>query len=74
MYLGFPCTQIYTQNWAGLEKLLTGMPSGKAPSRNESGSAAQDGNSLKVSSMSRCNKKQRLAYKKRQKAKKAQNK
>ena len=50
------------------------MPSGKAPSCNENGSAAQDGNSPKVSSTSRRNKKQRLLYKKRQKAKKAQNK
>ena len=56
------------------EKLLAGMPSGKAPSRNENGSAAQDGNSPKVSSTSRRNKKQRLLYKKQQKAKKAQNK
>ena len=56
------------------EKLLAGIPSGKAPSRNENGSAAQDGNSPKVSSTSRRNKKQRLLYKKRQKAKKAQNK
>ena len=37
------------------EKLLAGMPSGKAPSRNENGSAAQDGNSPKVSSTSRNN-------------------
>ena len=56
------------------EKLLIGMPSGKALLYNESGSAAQDGNSLKGLSMSRRNKKQRLAYKKQQKAMKAQNK
>ena len=54
------------------EKLLAG--SGQAPSRNESGSAAQDRNSLKGLSMARRNKKQRLTYKKQQKAKKAQNK
>merc|ERR1712240_908774 len=46
------------------EKLLAGMPSGKAPSRNENGSAAQDGNSSKVSSTSRRNKKQHQLYKK----------
>ena len=56
------------------EKLLAGMPSGKAPSRNENGSAAKDENSLKVLSTSRRNKKQRLLYKKQQRAKKAQNK
>ena len=56
------------------EKLLAGMPSGKAPSHNENGSSAQDRNSPKVLSTSRRNKKQRLLYKNRQKAKKAQNK
>ena len=50
------------------------MPSGQAPSRNEISSAVQDGISLKSLSMAKRNKKQRLAYKKRQKAKKARNK
>ena len=44
------------------EKLLAGT--GQAPSRNESGSAVQDGIPLMSLSRVKRNKKQRLAYKK----------
>ena len=54
------------------EKLLAG--SGQAPSRNEISLAVQDGIPLKSSSRVKHNKIQRLAYKKRQKARKAQKK
>ena len=56
------------------EKLLAGVPSNRASSRNENSSAAQDGNPSGGLPKSRCNKRQCQLYKKRQKAKKAQNK
>ena len=56
------------------EKQLAGVSSNRAPSRYENSSAAQDGYPSGGPPKSKHNKRQRQLYKKRQKAKKAQNK
>ena len=54
------------------EKQLAGIYSNRTPSRYENSSTTQDGSSIGDSTKTKRNKRQRMLYKKQQKAKKAQ--